>query len=525
MPLDGRTEPAAAPAEAEAASTLGWMRRSRVLTAAAVLALGGLIAGCVQEADEDPLGGGTTTTATPDDGGDDETTTTQGPEGFTPEPIEWERCSDGECATLTVPLDYEDLSAGTTEVFVARLPAPGDRIGALFVNPGGPGASGASFARTLAMVLPSEITDRFDVVGVDPRGTGRSSPLDCGVPAEELYGTDHSLEDSTDKQALLEVTEAYVDDCTIAYGDVLEHVGTRDVARDMDTVRAAMGDEQLSYLGFSYGTAIGQVYAELFPERVRAMVLDGVLELGPTGLELAAEQAAGFETALDRWVQYCRAGEGCQTADDPLGAVEQVLALSEEPGGIPAPSASRAAGPGEANLGISMALYSQALWNVLDAALADALAGDGSRLVALADQYLTISDFEIYFAVNCLDFEWPEDPEDFFAFAEQTAIESPHFGEALVNDYVRCARWPVDREPLAPVTAPGTPPIVVISTTGDPATPYEAGVVVAERLEGGVLVTNEGDGHTVVADGKRCIDDLVIRYLVEGVAPAEGTTC
>src|SRR5690606_2747551 len=222
--------------------------------------------------------------------------------------------------------------AGTTEIFAAREPAAGERIGALFVNPGGPGAAGADFASILAMILPSEITDRFDIVGVDPRGTGQSSPIDCGVPAEELYGTDHSLEDEADKAALLEVTQAYVDDCAITYGDVLQHVGTRDVARDMDAVRAAMGDEQLSYLGFSYGTAIGQVYADLFPERVRSMILDGVLELGPTGLELAAEQAAGFETALDRWVQYCRAGEGCQTADDPLGAVQQVLALSEEPG-------------------------------------------------------------------------------------------------------------------------------------------------------------------------------------------------
>lgn len=503
------------------------MRRRRSLASIVVglLALAGIAAGCVQEADEDPLGGDRTTTSTTEDGGDDETTTTEGPEGFTPEPIEWEACGFGECATLTVPLDYEDLSAGTTEVFAAREPASGERIGALFVNPGGPGAGGADFASILAMILPNEITERFDIVGVDPRGTGQSSPIDCGVPAEELYGTDHSLEDDADEQALLEVTEAYVDDCAIQYGDVLQHVGTRDVARDMDTVRAAMGDDQLSYLGFSYGTAIGQVYADLFPDRVRSMILDGVLELGPTGLELAAEQAAGFETALDRWVQYCRAGEGCQTAEDPLGAVEQVLALSEEPGGIPAPSSGRDAGPGEANLGISMALYSQTLWNALDRALAEALAGDGSRLVDLADQYVGIGDFEIYFAVNCLDFEWPEDPEEFFAFADQTALESPHFGEALVNDYVRCASWPVEREPLEPVTAPGTPPIVVISTTGDPATPYEAGVVVADRLESGVLVTNEGDGHTVVADGKRCIDDLVIRYLVEGTPPDDGTTC
>lgn len=497
---------------------LSLRRRASLLSAAGLLVV---VAACVQEADDNPLATEqTTTTAEPDDG----PTTTEGPEGFTPDPIEWAGCSFGECATLEVPLDYDDLDAGTTQIFVAREPARGERLGALFVNPGGPGAGGAEFASTLSFLLPDEITERFDLVGVDPRGTGQSTPIDCGVPPAELYAVDASLEDEADRAALLDISDRYVDDCAARFGNVLQHVGTRDVARDMDSVRAAMGDDQLSYLGFSYGTAIGQVYADLFPDRVRSMVLDGVLELGPTGLELAAEQAAGFETALARWVEDCRAA-GCQTGNDPLGAVERVLALSEQPGGIPAPSADRPAGPGEANLGISLALYSQSLWERLDAALADALDGDGSGLVALADRYIGIGDFEIYFAVNCLDFEWPDEPQEFFDFAEQTAQSAPHFGEALVNDYVRCAGWPVEREPLEAVTAPGTAPIVVVSTTGDPATPYEAGVTVAERLESGVLVTNEGDGHTVVADGKPCIDELITAYLVDGTVPADGTTC
>lgn len=502
------------------------MRRPRTLTALALVALSGLVVGCTQESSDDPLAGDTTTTSA-----DDGTTTTQDLDGldpaeaFEPEPIEWEDCRFGECALLEVPLDYEDPGGETIEVHAARAPASGERIGALFVNPGGPGAGGADFASILAMILPREITERFDIVGVDPRGTGESTPIDCGVSATELYGTDHTLEGEDDEATLLEISDAYVDDCALRYGDLLQHVGTRDVARDMNTVLRAMGEDEMHYLGFSYGTAIGQVYADLFPSRVRSMILDGVLALGPTGLELAAEQALGFETALERFVQYCSAAEGCQTADDPLGAVQEVLARSEQPGGIPSSRADRPAGPGEAQMGIAMALYSQSLWNALDRALADALAGDGSRIVDLADQYIGIGDFEVYFAVNCLDFEWPTDPQEFFAAAKAAAENAPHFGEALVNDYVRCAGWPVEREPLEPVTAPGTPPILVISTTGDPATPYEAGVVVAERLEQGVLVTNDGDGHTVVADGKRCIDDLVIRYLVEGVAPEDGTTC
>ncbi len=493
--------------------------------AAVLLALAVVGGACGQEADEDPLATGSSTTEQVD-----ETTTTTASggdsDGFTPEPIRWKECSAGECATLDVPLDYEDPTGDTIEIAAARHAATGERIGALFVNPGGPGASAIEMASYLPMILPDEISEHFDIVGVDPRGVGDSSPIDCGIDATDLYALDASIETPEDRETLLRTSAAYVADCAERYGDVLPFVGTRDVARDMDVVRAAMGDEQLSYLGFSYGTAIGQVYADLFPERVRSMILDGVLELGPTGLELAAEQAAGFETALGRFVAYCDGDDGCAPAGGTLAAVERVLALAEQPGGIPAPGADRPAGPGEANLGISLALYSQSIWSSLGSALQAALDGDGSGLVSLADQYIGIGAFEVYFAVNCLDFAWPTgDADAFLAAAKQTATQSPHFGEALVNDYVRCVDWPAPPEPLGAVTAPGAPPILVVSTTGDPATPYEAGVAVAERLETGVLVTNEGDGHTVVADGKPCIDDLVAAYLVDGDVPADGTTC
>jgi pimeloyl-ACP methyl ester carboxylesterase len=489
----------------------------------ACLLVGAVVAaGCMQEADDPTLAvDGPTTTLAADDG----PTTTAGPGGFTPEPIEWKDCGSAECATLEVPRDYDDPDGERIEIYTVRTPASGDRIGSLFVNPGGPGAGGAEFAEILAFILPGEITERFDIVGVDPRGTGGSTPIDCGVSATELYGVDATIETPEDREELLDISQEYVDDCADRFGELLPHVGTRDVARDMDSVRAAMGDDQLSFLGFSYGSAIGQVYADLFPDRVRSMVLDGILELGPTGLELAADQAAGFETALAGFVEFCDAAEGCAVAGETLDAVEEVLALAEEPGGIPAPDADRPAGPGEANLGISYALYSQALWSQLDQALADARGGDGSRLVGLADGYIGIGDFEVYFAVNCLDFAWPTDPDEFLTAAKAAAEDSPHFGEALLNDYVRCALWPVTQEPLEATSAPGAPPILVVSTTGDPATPYEAGVAVAERLEQGVLITNEGDGHTVVADGKACIDDLVIAYLVDGTVPDDGTTC
>jgi len=485
-----------------------------------------LVTGCATEADDGVVSSETTTTRHLSD---DTTSTTTGEsegDGFTPEPIEWDECGAVECATLEVPLDYEDPDGERIEIYAVRTPATGERKGALFTNPGGPGAGGAEFAEILPLILPDQITEHFDIIGVDPRGVGGSTPVDCGVDATELYAVDASIDSPEDEVALLDISQQYADDCGEQFGDYLPHVGTRDVARDMDAVRAAMGDEQLSYLGFSYGTAIGQVYADLFPDRVRSMVLDGVLELGPTGLELAADQAAGFETALDRFVQFCDAAEGCEIAGESLAAVEEVLALAEAPGGIPAPDADRPAGPGEANLGISYALYSESLWGDLDSALAAARGGDGSELVQLADGYLGIGDFEIYFAVNCIDFAWPTgDPDAFLEAAKATAESAPHFGEALVNDYIRCVEWPAPPVPLEPTSAPDTPPILVISTTGDPATPYEAGVNVADTLESGVLITNEGDGHTVVADGKPCIDELVVAYLVDEEVPEDGIVC
>jgi len=502
------------------------MRSPRRSVLLVVLVTSLVMAACATPADHSPLGAATSTSTTSGRSGTTDTTVGNGPAGFTPEPIRWKQCQQGECATVQVPLDYRQPTGRLIKLAVSRAAATGKRIGALFVNPGGPGASATDFASVLATLLPKEINERFDIVGVDPRGVGGSNPVRCGIDATKLYEVDPTIETADDRAALLQVSKEYVDDCTIKFGDVLPFVGTRDVARDMDSVRAAMGDPKISYLGFSYGTAIGQEYADLFPTHVRAMILDGVLELGPSGLQLAAEQAAGFETALARYAQFCDSGTTCQTHGNAVHAVEQVQALAEQPGGIPAPKAGRPAGPGEANLGISLALYSRSLWADLDAALAAAIAGDGSKLVALADQYIGIGDFEIYFAVNCMDFSWPNGNADaFLSAAKQTAVASPHFGEALVNDYIRCVDWPVPANPLQPVTAPGTPPILVVSTTGDPATPYQGGVTVAHRLASGVLVTNEGDGHTVVGDGKPCIDDIVVAYLVDGRAPADGTTC
>jgi pimeloyl-ACP methyl ester carboxylesterase len=484
------------------------------LAASLLVALASL--SCAKESDRADLGTGVYACA-----GDDGTSD-NGNGAAEAGSIDWSECGpDLECAEIDVPLDYDDPDGDTITLSVGRSPATGDRIGALFVNPGGPGATASDFAGAMASILPSAITERFDIVGVDPRGTG-SSAIDCGGDFFEIYGLDYSIDSPEDTTELLDVSQDYVDGCGSAVGDELPHLGTRDVAHDIDTVRELMGDDQISYLGFSYGTAIGQVYAEEFPGNVRAMVLDGVLELGPTGTELAEEQALGFEKALDSFVDDCNADSTCPLAPDAEGAIEELTEMVEED---PIPGGSRDLGPGELNVGVGMALYSQSLWGDLANGVEAALDGDGSGIVSLADQYIGIGSFDVYFAVNCLDFEWPGSPEELLADGAATKDDAPHFGEYIVNDYVRCAMWPVESEPLTQVTAPGTPPILVVSTTNDPATPYEAGVHVAENLESGVLLTYEGDGHTVVGNGVTCVDDIVVTYLLDVEPPEDETTC
>lgn len=484
-------------------------RRRAAAAATAVLVVAGACSGGGGDEEPERAEPATTTSASM-------TTSTTG----APLPrLDWAACGDGaECTTVAVPVDHSDAGGPTLDLSVLRLPARGDRIGALFVNFGGPGSS--AVAATPGFRWPDEVRDRFDIVAVDPRGVGESTPLDCGVPAEDLYALDHTVEDAEDEASLLGAADAYAADCERRHGSLLPHLGTRDVARDLDVVRAAIGDEQLSFLGYSYGTSVGQAYAELFPDRVRAMLLDGVVDTAPDGLTTAVEQAAGFEVALRRWASACGDRPSCDL-EGPVDAVSRAIAAAE--GGIPA--GDRTLGPGQAAFGMAVTLYSESLWPSLDEAVRAALDGDGAPLLALADRFVELVEFDAYFAVSCLDFAWPGDPQRHLAAAEAAADTSPRFGEALVNDYLQCAGWPVEPEPLGPIEAPGAPPILLVSTTGDPATPHAGAVAVAERLASGTLLTHEGDGHTIALQGDGCVDGVVIPYLVSLEAPAAGARC
>jgi pimeloyl-ACP methyl ester carboxylesterase len=486
-------------------------RVPRALAALLAMTIATSLAACVEEADESPLG---------TDGSN--SGSNSGNENTGDGSIDWQDCGPAECADVEVPVDYDDPDGETLSVSVSRIPASGERIGALFMNPGGPGALATEFAVGIAPALPSELTEHFDIVGVDPRGLG-ASDIDCGGDFAELYGGDYSIDEPSDEEELLDASQEYVDGCESQVGnDVLASLGTENAARDIDAVRAAMGDDQLSYFGFSYGTAIGQMLAELVPERVRALVLDGVVELGPSGVELAQEQAVGFERALSAFEEDCDSNGSCPIAPDAAGAVDELMDRVEEE---PIPASSRDLDPGTLAVAMASPLYSEEQWPMFADAIAEALDGDATAMVALADEYLFGSDFDVYFAVNCIDYAWPDTPEELLDAGASAADDAPHFGPPIVNDYVRCPMWPVQGEPLPAVTAPDAPPILVVSTTNDPATPYEAGVRTAERLETGVLLTYEGEGHGASFGGVSCVDDAVTEYLVEVEPPEDGTTC
>ncbi len=455
-----------------------------------------------------------------------------GSDGGAPsKPLRWHACDDSqECATLEVPVDYAHPNGATLKLALVRIKAtkPSQRIGSLLVNPGGPGGSGIGLAR--AMWLAPEIRARFDLIGFDPRGVGESTPLECHDTLQQLYAADPAPETKAAVDHLLDVSRTFVATCRERAAALLPHLGTRDVARDMDRIRAALGEDKLNYLGYSYGTSIGQVYADLFPTRVRAMVLDGVVRLGESGLDAARAQAIAFEQALDAFLRSCTVATSCPLGDDPGATVDRIIATARRTP-IPAPGADRPLGPGEVQLGIGQALYARQLWPQLRQALAQADKGDGTALVGLADDYLQRepdgtypNGMEIYFAVSCLDWDWPTDPMAILAAGKDVAKVAPRLGEGIVTDYVRCALWPTPPQPLTPPKATGSPTILVVSTTGDPATPYKNGVDLAHELPHGALLTHRGEGHTIYGQGDSCVDDTVNRYLVTTDVKPD-TTC
>jgi pimeloyl-ACP methyl ester carboxylesterase len=454
--------------------------------------------------------------------------------------LEWKTCREEfECATAQVPLDYDAPDGEVIELALLRAPATGDdRLGTLLVNPGGPGGSGIDYAAST--VVNDAVHERYDIVGFDPRGVGESTPVDCLSDADldEFVSADGSPDDAGEVMLLQVQAAEFTGGCATRAVERLPHVGTSDVARDVDVLRAVLGDEQLNYLGKSYGTYIGALYAEQFPERVGRVVLDGAIDPALTGAELALGQADGFERALGAYLDHCLEGEEC-----PLGRIETearstLTNLLDVIDATPLPTAdeSRPLTQSLALRGIALPLYlnPDEGYAVLSLALDDALAGDGAALLTLADLYLFRNPDGTYdgntneaiYAVNCLDRPHAGSIAEIEAAAPVFEAASPIFGSFLAWDEVTCVEWPVPpaSEP-ARVSAAGAPPIVVVGTTGDPATPYEWAESLAAQLESGVLVSYEGSVHTAYREGSDCIDEAVDTYLLDGTVPDDGLRC
>jgi pimeloyl-ACP methyl ester carboxylesterase len=454
-------------------------------------------------------------------------------------PPTWSACEgDFECATLPVPLDEADPDKGTVDLALTRLrtASKGERIGSLIVNPGGPGSSAVGYLQAAWTLIPEPVRARFDLVAFDPRGVGRTEPVRCATTAEldAYFAVDPSPDDDAELRALERTNEQLAAGCRQRSGRLLPHVSTAEAARDLDRVRAAVGDEELTYLGYSYGTSLGAAYLDAFPTRVRAMVLDGGIDPELTWDGLLEGQSKGFDRALEAFLADCertRCAYRQEVDGDLLEAFDR-LALQVDRTPLPTGEA-RELGPGEFALGVLGGLYSKANgWPAIAKGLVAAERGDGAPLLALSDAYLERTPegyaniTEALSAVVCLDRQWPRTLQPYLDLADRVRLDAPRFGPVIALSGTICADWPVP--PVgAPkrVTAPGSPPVVVIGTTGDPATPYAWSVALAEQLSKGVLVTYRGDGHTVYRAGSSaCVREVVNEYLITTSAPAP-TTC
>ena len=452
--------------------------------------------------------------------------------------LDWKGCGGGfECTHLRVPVDYAHPGRGSLRISVNRLPASGDRRGSLVVNPGGPGASGLDYARRAQSSVSKAVRERYDVVGFDPRGVGKSRGLQCltDQQLDVFVAADGSPDDPAEEQELLRQGELLGAGCQADDPRLLGHVGTRDAARDLDVLRAALDDRRLTYLGKSYGTYLGATYAGLFPKRVGRLVLDGPIDPSVSSLDVARLQAIGFQRALAAFLDDCLGRSSCPFSGTRAEAEAKLAQFLADVDAAPLPGlGSRELTESLAVLGIAVAMYDEGSWSFLRQALTQAFRGDGRTLMLLADFYAdrgpgghyTSNANEAIYAVNCVDRPEVGTPDTFRADAAEVAKVAPLFGPYIVWSYLPCTTWPVPAEGKpGKITAAGSKPILVVGTTRDPATPYEWAQSLSAQLDAGHLLTYVGDGHTAYRRGSSCIDRKVDDYLLDGKVPAAGTRC
>ncbi|NLU67274.1 alpha/beta hydrolase [Streptomyces sp. HNM0574] len=446
-----------------------------------------------------------------------------------------------ECASLTVPLDYAEPDGKTirTEMIRAKK-ADNDRprLGSLLFNFGGPGSSGVAS-------LPSfgegygKLRGQYDLVSFDPRGVGRSEGVECGDGPEldAYFAADWTPDSGKEEKALTERQGGFARGCDARSGELLPHLTTENTARDMDLMRQVLGDDKLHYFGFSYGTELGGVYAHLFPQKVGRAVFDAVVDPTASAKAGSSNQARGFQRALRNYLQDCVGKDGCPLGKSPQEGEKRIGKLLDGLDRKPIPAgAGRELTESLATNGMAQALYSKELWRYLTEGLRDAMdKKDGTTLLVLADalngrnqdgSYSTLQSSLT--AISCADSKARYDTGDVREALPDFTAASPLFGPSAAWGLTQCDGWPVRGKAENPdVSAKGSDPILLVGTTGDPATPYEGTRRMKEQLgeDVAVEVTYRGEGHGAYDTGNRCVRQKVDAYLLKGEAPKDGSTC
>ena len=439
--------------------------------------------------------------------------------------LDWQRCKGGLCTTMKVPLDWENPGKVSLDIKVMKAPSANPSKGPLFVNPGGPGVGGVYFSRSLG----SDAWEGYDIVGWDPRGSGESTHVECGTTeqTDEAYSADDTPDDEAEKTTLSDVWAAFARQCREASGELLDHISSIETVRDLDLLRFLMGAEKLNYLGVSYGTYLGSMYAELFPERTGRLVLDSAVDI--TNSE-EVSQVEGFELALNLYADWCASTSACTFGDSRDAVISTINSFLRGLDASPQQVGDRQLTQGKAATGVAGFLYSGAgIYPRLTATVAAAMRGDGSALLKASDALTGRDDngwktmAYAFPATRCLDHA-DEGVAAHFALQDELGQKAPVFGGSMGGD-LACERWTAASVPNLKLTGKGAAPILVVGATGDSATPYQQAVTMAQQLESGHLLTYDGPGHGSVSSGNSCVTDAINAFFQDGTLPEDGKTC